>query len=66
MREFEECLDNIPISSEEALLAMDTRQKYMVFKKAKLIQIGAENIDEWIELIKNDILSKEGIVVPEF
>lgn len=53
------------ITSEEALTAIDNRQKHMVFYKAKLLQVGAENMDEWIEIIRNDILKKEGIVVPE-
>jgi hypothetical protein len=65
MQELEENIQDMVITSDEVLKAMDYRQKHMVFTKIKLIQVGGENIDDWIDVIRDDILVKDGIVVPE-
>lgn len=41
---------------------MDYRQANMLFPKAKLYQEGGDNIDDEIDIMKNAILKKDGIV----
>ena len=37
----------------------------MIFSKAKLIQEGGDNIDDYIGIIRESILNKEGLVSDE-
>jgi hypothetical protein len=37
----------------------------MVFSKAKLIQEGGDNIDDYVTIIRDAILAKEGLVSEE-
>jgi hypothetical protein len=57
--------EEISISSESAIDAMDYRQQVLCFPKAKLMQHGHDRIDEYVDKMKNGILNKDGIVPKE-
>ena len=51
--------------SKQAVQAMDLRQQNMIFPKAKLIEEGGCNIDDQIDVMREAILKKDGIVGAE-
>jgi hypothetical protein len=50
------------VNPGDAIKAMDLRQQVMVFPKAKFIQNGYERIDDHVDLMRNAVCNKDGIV----
>lgn len=50
------------VSSDQVIKGIDYRQSNMLFPNAMLIKEGGDNIDPSIDVIKEAILSKDGIV----
>ena len=44
---------------------MDNRQQNMMYPRAKLVQEGGDNIDESIDMMKEAIISMDGLVSEE-
>jgi hypothetical protein len=53
-------LDNL--SSHDAVRAMDVRQSNMIFEDFKMIQCGGQTIEKYFDVIRDSLLSKNGLV----
>ena len=56
---------SIEITIEEAVKAMDYRQSQMVFPYAQYMYAGRDNIDRYIDRIREALLKRSDIVSPE-
>ena len=54
-------INNLEVQDSDVQKAKDNRYGVMVFQKGKLLEIGNESIDQYIEIIHTELMSKEGI-----
>jgi len=50
-------IESLPVSSTEAVKAMDSRQKLMYFPRAKLYESGGDVVDNEIDKMREVILN---------